>query len=326
MEKVLVTGAFGNVGMSTVTSLLDQGFPITILDCPTRANYRAARKLENTIKQKSYSGFTLLWSDIRDYDAVSRAVSGCTSVIHLAAIIPPLADRFPELAYAVNVDGTRNVIRACEQAGITLIYASSIALYGDRLANPSIHVDDPVQPAPGDTYGFQKAEAEYLVRQSSCPWTILRLSYVVSRKKLALDPIMFRMPLTTCIEIVHTEDAGRAFAHAVTAGDSRRRTYNIGGGDRCRTTYRDYLTSMLTLFGLGKKLRLPERAFARQGYHCGWLDSEQAEQVLHFQKKTLADYYVEVAEEARRASVFAAMVPRIILRMIMSRSPYVRSY
>lgn len=322
MERVLVTGAFGNVGRSTILSLIEEGYGVQAFDRPTSVNRRLARKLIHQLKSTGVEGLKVFWGDIRDKKALDTASDRCSSVIHLAAIIPPLADRIPDLAFSVNVGGTQNIIESCQNSGRTLIHASSIALYGDRVKNPAIQVEDPVQPAPGDVYGFQKAQAEELVRNATCPWTILRLSYVVSRRKLAMDPIMFRMPLATSIEIIHTEDAGRAFAHAVAAHETRGETFNIGGGDRCRTTYREYLVSMLTLFGLGKKIRFPEAAFAQQGYHCGWLDSEKAEKALRFQKKTLADYYVEVAEEARRVSVFAAMVPGLIFKSIMHRSPY----
>ncbi|MBU0936628.1 MAG: NAD(P)-dependent oxidoreductase [Spirochaetes bacterium] len=336
MARILVSGAFGNVGRSTVAALLAEGHSVLAFDRPTGVNQRLARSLIGQCKSGggvassggnhggngSSTGLELRWGDIRDTRAVAAAVADCDAVVHLAAIIPPLADRVPELAAAVNVGGTRNIIAACEALSRPLIHASSIALYGDRVCDPFIQVDDPVHPAPDDVYGFQKAEAEGLVRNAGCPWTILRLSYVVSRRKLALDPLMFRMPLATSIEVVHTEDAGRAFAHAVEAEASRGKTYNIGGGAKCRTSYREYLLSMFTLFGLGRKNQLPEAAFARQGYHCGWLDSEKAELALHFQKKTLADYYVEVAEEARRLAVFVSLVPKLVFRSIMRRSPY----
>lgn len=322
MKQVMVTGAFGNVGRSTILSLIEEGYGVHAFDRSSRKNRHLARVLIRQLKRAKAARLVIFWGDIRDKNAVDTAAAQCDCVIHLAAIIPPLADRVPELACSVNVGGTRNIIASCENSGRTLIHASSIALYGDRVKNPAIHVEDPVQPAPGDVYGSQKARAEELVRNATCPWTILRLSYVVSRRKLAMDPIMFRMPLDTCIEIVHTEDAGRAFVHAIVATETRGKTFNIGGGDRCRTTYREYLNSMLTLFGLGRRIHFPEAAFARQGYHCGWLDSEKAEQVLRFQRKTLADYYVEVAEEARRVAVFVAIIPGLIFRSIMHRSPY----
>lgn len=325
MEKILVTGAFGNVGCSTVQAVLDAGYGVMAFDRDTRGNRLLARKLLTSHRPGASPAVEVFWGDIRDSEAVQTAAGSCVAVIHLAAVIPPLADRHPDLAASVNVGGTRTVIAVCESLGLPIIHASSIALYGDRLANPHICVDDPVQPAPGDLYGFQKAEAESLVRKASCPWTILRLSYVVSRRKLAIDPLMFRMPLSTSIEVVHTEDAGRAFAHVLGVEACRGKTYNIGGGERCRTSYRDYLLSMFRLFGFRRRLVLPPKAFASQGYHCGWLDSELAEQALCFQRKTLADYYVEVAEEARRLALLVSFVPGLAFRLLMRRSPYLKT-
>ena len=54
---------------------------------------------------------------------VELAVSGCDVVIHVAAIIPPLADKKPKFAEAVNIGGTLNIIKAMIQSmkGVLII-------------------------------------------------------------------------------------------------------------------------------------------------------------------------------------------------------------
>ncbi len=146
----------------------------------------------------------VLFGDIRDRGALGAAALGCQAVVHLAAIIPPLADKRPDLARSVNIEGTRALLEACGAvpgAPPRFVLASSIAIYGDRVADYWIHSDDPLRPSPGDVYGQSKVEAENLVRRSGLPFSILRLSYVVSRKKLDPDPLLFHMPLATKIEI-----------------------------------------------------------------------------------------------------------------------------
>lgn len=82
------------------------------------------------------------------------------------------------------------------------IFASSIAVYGDRRNTPEITESDKPNPGKADHYAQQKPAAEDLVRESSLPWVILRLSYIVSPENLRTDPLMFHMPLLdTQIEV-----------------------------------------------------------------------------------------------------------------------------
>ncbi len=134
---------------------------------------------------------------------------------------------------------------------------------------------------------------------------------------------MFRMPPATKLEVCHTEDTGRAFASAVHEDLALGRTFDIGGGPSCRTTYRDYLDRMFSLFGLRSSRSLPDSVFAKDGFHCGWYaDSDQAEAVLHFQHKSLEDYYMEVKKETSARRFFARLVRPLALSGLRSASPF----
>ncbi|MDP3177371.1 MAG: NAD(P)-dependent oxidoreductase, partial [Spirochaetaceae bacterium] len=318
MFKVLITGAFGNVGRSAVSACRYSGDDVTILEFDSPRNRKTGRILAAQW-ERSGPPPRIIYGDVRDSATVDVAVAGQDAVIHLAALIPPAADAKPELARSINVEGTRVLAEACmaEAAGggrpPRFVLASSIAAYGDRVANPWIAVTDRLVASPGDAYAASKIEAEALVRGSGLPFCVLRLTYIVWRKKLRRDPLMFHMPLRTKIEVCHTEDTGRAFAAAAREDEALGRTFDIGGGESCRTTYREYLDSMLKLFGLGGIAFLPEEAFATEGFHCGWYaDSDDAERVLRFRRKTLADYYGEVAEEAFWLRLGAAFAGPII--------------
>jgi nucleoside-diphosphate-sugar epimerase len=323
MATILVTGAFGNVGRSSVAALLAEGDEVCAFEVDTPRNRRLARRLETT-----WSGqgrVRILYGDIRDPLAARKAVQGQDAVVHLAALIPPAADKLPELTRSVNVEGTRNLVAACRALARPprFVLASSIAAYGDRVSDYWIRTGDSLAPSPGDVYGRTKIEAEAIVRESGLPFVILRLSYIVWRKKLRRDPLMFHMPLDTRIEVCHTEDTGRAFAAAAKKVHALGATYDIGGGERCRTTYRDYLDAMLRLFGLGGLSFLPAEAFAASGFHCGWYaDSDDAERALRFRRKSLADYYVEVAEEARLLQVGAALAGPFIKARLRAASEF----
>ena len=325
--RVLITGAFGNVGTSAVSALLAAGDDLVIFEADTPANRRKARRMAREWRDRGREKRArVLFGDVRDRSALGDAVPGCQAVVHLAAVIPPLADKKPDLARSVNIEGTAALIEACRAlsgAPPRLVLASSIAIYGDRVSDFWICRDDPLHPSPGDEYGRSKVEAESLVRHSGLPFSVLRLSYVVSRKKLDPDPLLFHMPLATKIEICHTEDVGRAFAAAVREDAALGAIFNIGGGPSCRTTYHDYLDRMFRLFGLGGAAWLPERAFARSGFHCGWYaDSDRAEAVLRFQHKGLREYYEEVREEARWIRLGAGLAAPILRAKLLASSPF----
>lgn len=317
--RILVTGAFGNVGRSTLAALRAEGAAISVLEAPTEANRSLARRLAADTR--------LVLGDIRDPASAAKAMEGAEAVIHLAALIPPAADRDPALTRSVNVGGTANLlaVAAAQARPPRFVLASSIAAYGDRLARPWISVTDPLAPNEDDEYGRTKVECEALLRSSGLPFSILRLSYIVWRKKLRRDPLMFHMPPGTPIEVCHTEDTGRAFAAAARLPEALGATFDIGGGESCRTTFRDYLDTMFRLFGLGNSRFLPDDDFARAGFHCGWLaDSDEAERVLRFRRKSLGDYYAEVREELRWARPWTRLVSPLLRGAMLGWSPFLQ--
>src|SRR6056297_2776073 len=136
--KILVTGAFGNVGEKVLDKLIQNNYDIRIFEL---------KSLKNWIKSFKYKpSCEIMWGNLLNKKSVRKAVEGVDVVIHLAAINPPLADEKPEMAYEVNVNGTKNIIAEIERIEKEnrpkLIYTSSIAIYGDRRKNPHIHVED----------------------------------------------------------------------------------------------------------------------------------------------------------------------------------------
>jgi len=319
MTTTLVTGAFGNVGRSVIAALREEGGAVRAFEYPSRANLALARSLG--------TGVELAWGDIRDQSAVARAVDGADAVIHLAAVIPPAADADPVFARSVNVGGTAAVIAAVAASPRRprLVFSSSVATYGDRVKDWFIRVTDPLRPCDDDEYAKQKVECEALVRASGLDWVICRLSYIVWRKKLAMDALMFRMPLATRLEVCHTADTGLALARAATCDEAVGGTFNIAGGESCRTSYRGYLDRMLRMFGLGGAGFLPERAFSGKGYHCGWMDTGESQRLFRFQRLGLDDYYREVAAEARSRKPWIGLVRPIARAWLLARSPYLKN-
>lgn len=124
--------------------------------------------------------------DIRDIEPVRAVVDrDDIAVVHLAAIVSAAAEKDLDLAYQVNVEGTRNLLDACrERAGSPrFVFASSIAAFGGVDARDG--VSDTTRTNPGTTYGCTKAIGELLVndysRRNLVDGRIARLPTVIIR-------------------------------------------------------------------------------------------------------------------------------------------------
>ena len=323
--NILVTGGFGNVGRSTVAACMNSGHSVTVFESPS-ALKRAGAGFRRLVRTR-WGKCRIIFGDVRSPADVGAAFDsiegGPDAVIHLAALIPPAADRDAGRTWDINVGGTACVINACAKLPKKphFVLASSIAIYGDRLADFWINSSDEVKP--GDTYSRTKIECESLLKKSGLEYTILRLSYVVWAKWLPFDPLLFAMPPETRLEIIHTEDAGRAFAAAASTQAARGKTLDIGGGALCRTSFRAYLDRIFRYFRLGDSAFLPDDSFASGDFHCGWYqDSDYSDSILHFRRKTLEDYYEEVRWETRSLGPFVYLVRPIIKRWLSRKSPF----
>ncbi len=116
--------------------------------------------------------------DVRDGDAVRRAVRDARPavVLHLAAYTAvDRAEAEPEVAMAVNRDGTANVASACREAGARMVYLSTDYVFDGRARAP-IPADAP--RAPLGAYARAKAAGEAAVEASGSHWTIVRSAWI----------------------------------------------------------------------------------------------------------------------------------------------------
>lgn len=109
------------MGSAVVRSLLDAGHDVKAL----------VRKGSNG-RNLDGLGIEIEHGDITDYDSVRNAMKGCDTVFHLAAMVAfwaPIKD-LPRF-YAVNVQGTKNVLGAAEKLGVKkVVYTSTISSIG----------------------------------------------------------------------------------------------------------------------------------------------------------------------------------------------------
>lgn len=287
--QILLTGASGTVGQEVLKQLYRQKdkFGITIFDNKSKHSQK--------ILSPYLKDVVIVYGDISRYEDVKKVAANVEVVIHLAAVIPPMADEKPDLAFHVNTLGTENLVRNLEQLSpdAFLLYSSSISVYGDRIENPLIRVRDSLNPSEGDQYAITKINAEQIIRESKLDWSIFRLTAIMGKHKLS--KLLFHMPLNTPLEICTPEDTARAFIQAIENRNLLlRKIFNLGGGNNCRTTYHDFLIRSFKIMGLGK-CNFPAKAFAERGFHCGFYqDGDGLEDILHFRNDSLDDYFGKV--------------------------------
>jgi UDP-glucose 4-epimerase len=151
MAHVLVTGGAGFIGSHLVEALLRRGDQVRVFD-----NFSTGRR-ENV--QHLHSDIELIEGDLRDFDAVRRAVAGVEVVFHQAALasVQRSVDD-PMTTNAVNVTGTLHVLMAARDAGVRrVVFASSSSVYGDTPTLPKVETQ---APQPLSPYAVSKLAGE----------------------------------------------------------------------------------------------------------------------------------------------------------------------
>lgn len=151
--KILVTGGGGFLGSAVCRQLAERGHEVVAFQ------RSPAKHLES-------HGITSQEGDITDYSDLLNAASGCGAIVHTAGKAGIWGK--PEDFYAINVEGTSNVIRACREQGIsTLVHTSSPSVVhsggdiegGDESLPLATHFSAP--------YPETKAEAERRIIESN---------------------------------------------------------------------------------------------------------------------------------------------------------------
>ena len=120
-EKILITGGTGFIGSHLTEILVKKGLDVTVFDRYNPNNdwgWLEESEVKNDIK--------VVLGDIRDFDSVSKLVSTCNSVFHLAALIGIPYSYISPLAYIrTNIEGTYNILESCKHSGIDQVLITS---------------------------------------------------------------------------------------------------------------------------------------------------------------------------------------------------------
>jgi UDP-glucose 4-epimerase len=154
-RSVLITGAEGYLGRQVVEALASKADDdLTVVASDIRP---PAKPLDNVI---------YVTADIRSEDLANALKEHqVDTVVHLAAIVTsgPKDDR--EAAHAVEVRGTRSILRACLAGGVDrFVYTSSGAAYGYYADNPEwLDENDEIRGNPEFAYSDHKRQVEEML-------------------------------------------------------------------------------------------------------------------------------------------------------------------
>lgn len=215
--KTLVTGATGRIGSRFAPRLLQAGEDVRVL---VRDAGRAGFLRER--------GAELVVGDLRDPQALDRAVAGVEAVVHLGASFRGVAD---EEAVAVNRTATDALARAALAAGVgRFVFASTNLVYGPGRGRPA-REDDP--PAPAGAYPASKAAAEEgllaLHRSDGLDVRIVRLAFVYGDGDPHLAESLWwasAWPAHQRLHMLHHADVAQALILAARAEGVDGRIFN----------------------------------------------------------------------------------------------------
>ena len=283
---VLITGGAGSVGRILVSRLRQDGRSVRVFDLPSM-NYAGLEGVD---------GIEVIKGDITDADTVRRAVDGVEAVIHLAAILPPASERDRARTFAVNVEGTTQIIRALESLApqATLVFSSSVSTYGDTTQEPPPVQVNHAQRAI-DVYAESKIVGEQVLRDSQASWVILRIAGIAV-PAFQEPPAVWPFMPDQRVELVHRDDVVTAIYHAATSPAARGKTFNIAGGSTWQMTGREYVERLYDLLGVSPE----EATFRTSPGWVDWYDTEASQQLLTYQNTPYGTFLAQIEAEIAR--------------------------
>ncbi|HEY4928064.1 MAG TPA: hopanoid-associated sugar epimerase [Acidimicrobiales bacterium] len=266
--RVLVTGGAGFVGSSVVRAVLDRGAEVVALVEPGGDSANL-----DGLDVDVVSG------DLRDADAVGRAVAGCSTVFHVAALYRFWAPD-PEAFYDINVTGTRHVLETARAHNVNrVVYTSTVGTLGLFGATTDAPVDERSFAHIDHLFGLYKQSkyvAEHEVLRAAAeglPVVLVQPTTPVGPRdrgptptgRTVLEFLQGHIPgyVDTTLNIVDVEDV--AAGHLLAAAGGRvGRSYILDGQN---LELRDVLGTLAAVTGLPAPTRRFPAALALAAGH-----------------------------------------------------------
>jgi len=231
--RVVVTGATGNAGTSTLRALGAHPGVDSVLGI-------ARRRPQLELPKVEWAQADVSSSDLEPH------FDGADAVVHLAWLIQPSRDE--AILRATNVDGSRRVFEAAAAAGVgAVVYASSVGAYSPGPKDRAVDESWPTDGIPSSFYARHKAEVERILdafEREHPDMRVVRLRPALKFKRASAEAQrrLFAGPLfpgrllelgipfvpdtpRLRFQAVHTDDIGEAYCRAVVSDVSG--TFNI---------------------------------------------------------------------------------------------------
>ncbi|MDZ7289983.1 MAG: GDP-mannose 4,6-dehydratase [candidate division KSB1 bacterium] len=241
-KKILVTGAGGFIGSHLTESLVELGAQVRAF---VRYNSRNDKGYLDTLHSEVKKSLEIHVGDLKDPNAVRRAVRGRDCVFHLGALIAiPYSYINPMDFVQTNVVGTANVLNACLDSEVErLVHTSTSEVFGTMHYAPI----DEKHPIEGKSpYAASKIGADHLVlsyhRSFGLRATVIRPfnTYGPRQSLRAIIPTIITQALNSdCIRLGslhptrdfnYVTDTIRGLQKAVTLERTIGETINLGTG------------------------------------------------------------------------------------------------
>lgn len=229
--KILITGGAGYVGTSLIPQLLQKKFAVVVYDNLMFGGDAILPFFRDPL-------FNFINGDIRDKENLRMAVKDADVVVHLAAIVGyPACRKEPDLAEAVNVGGTKNLIEVTSNDQL-IMFGSTGSNYGK--VEEVCTEDTPLKPL--SLYGQTKTLAEKLLLENrkTIAYRFATAFGISARMRLDLLVNDFTYKALTqgylvvyekhfMRTFIHVHDMGRAFVFGITNNNlMTNKAYNIG--------------------------------------------------------------------------------------------------
>lgn len=243
-ERALVTGAGGFIGSHLVEQLVVRGYRVRAF---VRYNSRSDRGYLDELEPQIAPEVEIVAGDIKDPEAVTKAVEGCEAVFHLGALIAiPYSYVHPIDVVQTNVVGTANVLSACRRSATLrrLVHTSTSEVYGTARYVP-IDEQHPLQgqsPYSASKIGADMLAASYHLSFGLPVVTVRPFNTYGPRQSLrAVVPTIISQALaggpvrlgalTPRRDLTFVTDTVEGFLRAASAPAAVGETINLGTGE-----------------------------------------------------------------------------------------------
>lgn len=294
MKKVLVTGASGSIGVIVLKYLLSEGkYEITALDLKNKRTQNNLKKYKKRIN--------IVYGDVNDAVLMEALVKDHDYIIHLAGIMPPLADFNSKAMEIVEYGGTENIIKAINyyNSNCFLVYASTTNMYDSSL---SANVKEKIKVDDISNYSLNKYNIENLIKKKLKNYCILRIPLVLNN--FSHEPFMLNVKKNSIVEVSTNYDVAYAFVKSLDyKNELNKKIFNVGMGEDGRLRYNEILKKVLINYGISFKYIL-SRLFLEHNYKSPILtDSDDLENIIHYRTDSLYNYFNRLKRRGNKRKI-----------------------